>query len=50
MRDALICEPLRTPVGRFGGIFRDVPVTDLATTVIKAVLERTGLPHDEVDD
>jgi acetyl-CoA C-acetyltransferase len=50
MRDALICEPLRTPVGRFGGIFRDVPVTSLATTVIAAILERTGLPHDQVDD
>jgi acetyl-CoA C-acetyltransferase len=50
MRDALICEPLRTPVGRFGGIFRDVPVTELATTVIKAVLDRTGLPRDQVDD
>ncbi len=50
MRDALICEPLRTPVGRFGGIFRDVPVTSLATTVIKAILERTGLPHDQIDD
>src|ERR1700755_2007360 len=50
MRDALICEPLRTPVGRFGGIFRDVPVTSLATTVITAILERTGLPHDQIDD
>jgi acetyl-CoA C-acetyltransferase len=50
MREALICEPLRTPVGRFGGIFRDVPVTDLAVTVIKAVIERTGLPVAEVDD
>src|SRR5499425_1398209 len=50
MRDALICEPLRTPVGRFGGIFRDVPVTSLATTVIKAILERTALPYDQVDD
>src|SRR6202020_2910169 len=50
MREALICEPLRTPVGRFGGMFRDVPVTELATTVIKAVLERTGLPPDQVDD
>ncbi|MGH2896113.1 MAG: acetyl-CoA C-acyltransferase, partial [Solirubrobacteraceae bacterium] len=49
MRDALICEPLRTPVGRFGGIFRAVAVTTLATTVIKAVLERSGLPHDQVD-
>jgi acetyl-CoA acetyltransferase family protein len=50
MRDALICEPLRTPVGRFGGIFRDVSVTELATTVIKELLSRTGLPHDQVDD
>jgi acetyl-CoA C-acetyltransferase len=50
MRDAIICEPLRTPVGRFGGMFRDVPVTDLATTVIRAILDRTGLPTDQVDD
>ena len=50
MRDALICEPLRTPVGRFGGVFRDVPVTELATTVITAVLQRTGLPGDQIDD
>jgi acetyl-CoA C-acetyltransferase len=50
MREALICEPLRTPVGRFGGMFRDVTVTELATTVIKALLERTGLPVDQVDD
>ncbi|MGH2889253.1 MAG: beta-ketoacyl synthase N-terminal-like domain-containing protein, partial [Solirubrobacteraceae bacterium] len=50
MRDALICEPLRTPVGRFGGVFRDVAVTELATTVIRAVMERTGLPPERVDD
>jgi acetyl-CoA acetyltransferase family protein len=50
MRDALICEPLRTPVGRFGGMFRDVSVTELATTVIKELLARTGLPSDQIDD
>jgi acetyl-CoA acetyltransferase family protein len=50
MREALICEPLRTPVGRFGGMFRDVSVTDLATTVIRAVIDRTELPPDAVDD
>src|ERR1035441_4869785 len=50
MREALICEPLRTPVGRFGGIFRDVSVTDLATTVIKALVQRTGLPPERIDD
>src|SRR5262249_44973098 len=50
MRDALICEPVRTPVGRFGGMFRDVSVTTLATTVIEAVIERTNLPREQVDD
>jgi acetyl-CoA acetyltransferase family protein len=50
MREALICEPLRTPVGRFGGMFRDVSVIELATTVIKALLQRTGLPVEQVDD
>ncbi len=50
MREAVICEPLRTPVGRFGGVFREVPAARLASTVIAAVLERTGLPHDAVDD
>ncbi len=50
MVDALICSPLRTAVGAFGGMFRDVPVQDLASTVIRAVLDRTGLPADAVDD
>jgi acetyl-CoA C-acetyltransferase len=50
MREAVICEPLRTPVGRFGGVFRDVPAARLASTVIAALLERTGLPHEAIDD
>ena len=32
MRDAVICEPLRTPVGRYGGVFRDVPAANLDAT------------------
>src|SRR6201996_1254195 len=50
MPDALICEPLRTPVGRFGGMFREVSVTDLATAVIKAVMDRAEVPAEAVDD
>ena len=49
-RNALICEPLRTPVGRFGGVFREVPAAKLASTIVAALLERTGLPHDAIDD
>ncbi|MDK3257939.1 acetyl-CoA C-acetyltransferase [Blastococcus capsensis] len=50
MREAVICEPLRTPVGGFGGSLRDVPVQELAATVIRALIERTGLPPESVDD
>ncbi len=50
MRDAVICEPVRTPVGGFGGSLRDVPAHELAATVIRALIERTGLPGDAVDD
>jgi len=50
MRDAVICEPLRTPVGGFGGSLRDVPAHTLASTVIRALMERTGVPAEVVDD
>ncbi|MBW0117336.1 acetyl-CoA C-acetyltransferase [Pseudonocardia abyssalis] len=50
MRDAVICEPLRTPVGGFGGSLRDVPAHELAAIVIRGLLDRTGLAPDAVDD
>ncbi|GAC55428.1 acetyl-CoA C-acetyltransferase [Gordonia amicalis] len=48
--DVVICEPLRTPVGRYGGSFVDVPATDLAATVISALLQRTAIDPESVDD
>ncbi len=50
MRDAVICEPLRTPVGGFGGSLRDVPAADLATTVIRELMGRTSISSELVDD
>ena len=50
MREAVICEPLRTPVGRYGGAFVGIPAVRLATTVIEGLVRRTGLPPDSVDD
>jgi len=50
MRDAVICEPLRTPVGGFGGSLKAVQAHELAATVIKALLERTGLAPESVND
>jgi acetyl-CoA C-acetyltransferase len=48
--DVVLCSPLRTPVGAYGGAFTDVPVQDLASTVVSAIVERTGLTADSIDD
>jgi acetyl-CoA C-acetyltransferase len=50
MREAVICEPLRTPVGRYGGVFKEVEATELAATVIIELLRRTGLEPEVIDD
>lgn len=50
MRDAYICEPIRTAVGRYGGMYKDVPAADLASTVVKALVERTGITSADIDD
>ena len=50
MREAVICEPVRTPVGRFGGMFHDLPVAYLGATVIKGLVERTGITSGDIDD
>src|SRR3974390_3006706 len=49
-REALICEPLRTAVGRFGGMYRDVTAQALGAAVLRGLLERTRLPVNAVDD
>jgi acetyl-CoA C-acetyltransferase len=50
MDDVVICAPVRTPVGRFGGALRDVPAAQLAATVVREVVRRCGLTGDQVDD
>jgi acetyl-CoA C-acetyltransferase len=50
MREALICEPLRTPVGRFGGMFKDLSAQQLGATVVKALIAKTGLPGEAIED
>ncbi|GAB3605725.1 acetyl-CoA C-acetyltransferase [Conyzicola nivalis] len=50
MREVVICEPLRTPIGRFGGVFREVTAAELAATVIAELMRRTGIDGADVDD
>lgn len=50
MREVVICEPLRTPVGRFGGVFKSLHAHELGAAVVRGLLARTGLPPEEVED
>jgi acetyl-CoA C-acetyltransferase len=50
MPEAVICQPLRTPVGRYGGVFIDLTAQDLAATVITELIARTDLAAEHIDD
>ena len=50
LRDAVICSPLRTPVGRMGGALASVDALELLTTVVRAVVERSGIDPAVVDE
>lgn len=50
MREAVICEPVRTPIGRYGGMFKSQSAVDLGVAVLRGLLERTGLAPDAVHD
>ncbi|MGA3253151.1 MAG: acetyl-CoA C-acetyltransferase [Mycobacterium sp.] len=50
MRQAVICEPVRTPIGRYGGMFKSQSAVDLGVTALKGLLERTGLAPEAVQD
>lgn len=50
MKQAVICEPLRTPVGRYGGVFKDIPAAGLAEVVLRELVKRTGIQGSDIDD
>ncbi|MFC4269933.1 acetyl-CoA C-acyltransferase [Sneathiella chungangensis] len=50
MKDVVICEPIRTPVGRFGGQFRDLHAHELGRTVIEGLLARCDGLKERVED
>ncbi|BBB01338.1 putative acetyl-CoA acetyltransferase [Actinacidiphila reveromycinica] len=50
MREAVICEPVRTPIGRFGGALRPLGAAELGAAALKGLLGRTGLDPAAIDD
>ena len=50
MREAVICEPVRTPVGRYGGMFKSLTAVDLGVSALKGLIERTGIDPAVIED
>lgn len=50
MMDVVICEPVRTPIGRYGGMFKSVTAADLGVAALTGLLERTGVAPEAVGD
>ncbi|GFG50058.1 hypothetical protein MAGR_14990 [Mycolicibacterium agri] len=50
MREAVICEPVRTPIGRYGGMFKSLTAVELGVTALKGLLDRTGIAPEAIDD
>ncbi|MEY4653090.1 MAG: hypothetical protein RI884_1671 [Pseudomonadota bacterium] len=46
--DVFVVSAARTAIGTFGGSLKDTPLSDLATTAVRAALERSGVPADAV--
>ena len=50
MREAVIVEAVRTPIGRHGGVLKDVRPDDLAALVIAEVVKRAGVDPALVEE
>jgi len=50
MQEAVIVSGARTPIGRFGGAFKDVSASELGSLAIKAALEQANIRPDQVEE
>lgn len=48
--DVVLAAACRTPIGKFGGAFKDLKATELGALAIKETLNRSGLPPTAVDE
>ncbi len=47
-REVVVLSAARTAIGSFGGSLKSVPLADLATTAIKAAIERSGVDAEQI--
>src|SRR5258708_4700927 len=49
-QEVVILSGCRTPIGAFGGVFKDVPATELGAVAVREAVKRAGIRADEVDE
>ena len=49
-KEVFVLQAKRTPIGRFGGIFKDLTAVDLGIAVTQDLLKLTGVRPDEVEE
>lgn len=50
VKEVVIVDAVRTPVGLFGGVFKDIGAQDLQTVVFKEIIRRTAIDVDLIDE
>lgn len=49
-RETVICEPVRTPIGRYNGMFKSLTAVELGVVALKGLLERTQVAPEAIED
>ena len=44
-REVVLCSPVRTAIGTYGGTLKDMPAADLGAVVVRATLDRAKFPR-----
>jgi hypothetical protein len=50
MKEAIIVEAVRTPMGRHSGILKDIRTDDLGAYIIAKLVQKTGINKEEIED
>jgi acetyl-CoA C-acetyltransferase len=49
-KEVFVLQAKRTPIGRFGGIFKDLTAVELGILVVQDLLKQTGVRPDEIEE
>lgn len=50
MRKAVVISAKRSPIGNFGGVFKDISAVDLGVHTLKAIFAETGIAPEAIDE